>query len=290
MSGTGVCSAHGTSWTGRNRGQRQVECYYNTVQGSPGSDSYAGLNSGTGYYFSNAITITGAGLNKFVNLDVVRFVTSPAPVPFWLPCGNSGAPWDQSPFTSTSLCIDQPGRGAGNLLAGGTSISQTGSTMTPPGTSCSGAAPPACYPAGALDPVYEAGDTLGSPGSFPNPPVTVSGDGSSTRVLANRDYYGEVAMTAQTSATSPFNGTSGTGFGTLALRPTTCTPAVGYWATDQGTWNNGGAGGVLYICTATNTWTASYTPYTYPHPLIGTASAGSLGGGAKVSGGGKLSN
>jgi hypothetical protein len=25
--------------------------------------------------------------------------------------------------------------------------------------------------------------------------------------------------------------------------------------------------GTLYKCTAINTWTAYYTPYTYPHPL-----------------------
>jgi chitodextrinase len=36
---------------------------------------------------------------------------------------------------------------------------------------------------------------------------------------------------------------------------------VAYWATDQNT---------LYQCTATNTWTAYYTPYTYPHPLTGS--------------------
>jgi hypothetical protein len=28
-----------------------------------------------------------------------------------------------------------------------------------------------------------------------------------------------------------------------------------------------GASGVLYKCTAPNTWTLYYTPYTYPHPL-----------------------
>ena len=29
--------------------------------------------------------------------------------------------------------------------------------------------------------------------------------------------------------------------------------------------------GTLYKCTATNTWTSYYTPYTYPHPLAGGA-------------------
>ena len=95
-------------------------------------------------------------------------------------------------------------------------------------------------------------------------------------MVANRDYYPS-ASGAQTSPTSPFNGSSGTGWGTLANRPTTCTPGVAYFATDQGSWNTStsnpygvqqnGADGVLYKCTAPNTWTLYYTPYTYPHPL-----------------------
>lgn len=92
-------------------------------------------------------------------------------------------------------------------------------------------------------------------------------------LVENRDYY-QGGVVAQTSASSPFNGTVGTGFGTLARRPTTCTPTsealdagnggVGYFATDQG------AQGTLYRCSATNTWTVAYTPYTYPHPLAAT--------------------
>ncbi|MFO1305244.1 MAG: hypothetical protein U1F54_16055 [Burkholderiales bacterium] len=95
-------------------------------------------------------------------------------------------------------------------------------------------------------------------------------------VKANRDFYDAVSNTAQTSPTSPFNGTTGVGFGTLANRPTTCTTnpdepggGVGYWATDQGEWNskNAGPDGQLYRCSATNVWTLHYTPFTYPHPL-----------------------
>lgn len=83
---------------------------------------------------------------------------------------------------------------------------------------------------------------------------------------ANEDYFYE---------TGSFNGTSGMGVGVIASRPATCTtgsggvPGVGYWATDEGEWwaANAGADGRLYKCTATNTWTLAYTPYTYPHPL-----------------------
>ena len=55
-----------------------------------------------------------------------------------------------------------------------------------------------------------------------------------------------------------FDGTAGIGVGSLSARPTTCTIGVAYWATDTN---------ILYKATATNTWAAYYTPYTYPHPL-----------------------
>jgi hypothetical protein len=98
-------------------------------------------------------------------------------------------------------------------------------------------------------------------------------------IVRNRDIYTSAGNTAQVSSSSPFNGTTGTGYGTLANRPSTCTSGVGYWATDQGTWNHSttnargvprnGADGQLFKCTATNTWTLHFEPYTYPHPLRG---------------------
>jgi len=84
-------------------------------------------------------------------------------------------------------------------------------------------------------------------------------------IQPNRDYYIQG---------STFDGTSGLGVGTLAERPATCKTygddsgaGVGYWATDQGSWNTLGENGVLYRCSSANTWTVYYTPYTYPHPL-----------------------
>jgi hypothetical protein len=76
--------------------------------------------------------------------------------------------------------------------------------------------------------------------------------------------------------TTAFNGSSGTGCGPLASRPATCTTGVGYWATTQscssistltGANSSTPISGTLYKCTAPNTWTSYYTPYTYPHPL-----------------------
>jgi len=88
-----------------------------------------------------------------------------------------------------------------------------------------------------------------------------------TQIQNNRDYY-EFAPS--------FDGTSGTGCGPLASRPPTCTPGVGYWATDQscsdltgmvGAHPSRPIAGTLYKCTATDTWSPVYAPYTYPHPL-----------------------
>lgn len=88
-------------------------------------------------------------------------------------------------------------------------------------------------------------------------------------VQPNRDYYNAVSSSAQSNSTTPFNGTVGMGFGTLANRPTTCTTnateagtGVEYFAQDVGTQ------GTLYICSAANTWTSLWQPFTYPHPLV----------------------
>jgi hypothetical protein len=259
MSGDGLCGAHGTAWSGRGRGMRQVEVYYNNVTlGSAGCDALNGILSGTGYYFSNSVTgVPGAGCNKFLSVDIPTFIKTAAP---WGSCNGTG-PYDQTPFSSTSACVDQPGSGVGTLLQGAAPLlAVLGS---------------AGWPHPTLDPIYEAGDRMIAGGL--GTPVSITGDGTSNRILFNRDVYAEVSQSAQSSPTSPFNGTTGTGYGTLANRPPTCTSGVGYWATDQGNWNSSGAGGQgqLFVCSSANTWTLQYTPYTFPHPLTaGGTSAG----------------
>ncbi len=261
MSQSGLCPNHGTAWTGRPRGVRQVEVYYNTA--TIGSASCLGLTNllgGTGRFLSNKVT--NAPCDEFLGIDIPRFEINASP---WNACDGT-QPWDQYPWSSTTACIDQPGSGFGLLYS-----TANPPTLNPsPGTACA-VAGKNCWPSPVSDPVYEAGDTATS--STAN--IVVNSSGAATRILANRDYFGEVSQSAQTSSTSPFNGTSGTGYGTLANRPTTCTTGVGYWATNTGTWNTySSQQGTLYICTATNTWTVGYTPYTYPHPL--DTSGGSL--------------
>ena len=83
-------------------------------------------------------------------------------------------------------------------------------------------------------------------------------DYTSSQIIANRDYYQMV---------SSFDGTAGVGQGKLAAIPGTCSvnsdtgKGPAYWATDLSR---------LYQCSATNTWTLYYTPFTYPHPLVGS--------------------
>jgi hypothetical protein len=106
-------------------------------------------------------------------------------------------------------------------------------------------------------------------------PVNLNGVGTSRQnadlalqLMESRDFY---------TFRATFNGTTGVGEGPLSARPTSCSPGVGYWATDQGEWNakNPGPDGQLYRCTAPNTWSLYYVPYPYPHPMAtGGPSAG----------------
>jgi hypothetical protein len=157
---------------------------------------------------------------------------------------------DSYQIIRATVCADQGGRGRGIYVSG---LSPT----------------PAAPLNQALDPIYAwnnpaSGLNFGYFGSI------------SGKLIANRDYYldatGSTPPGAQTSPTSPFNGTSGVGYGTLANRPACSSPAcaagVGYWATDQGNWNQSGGGGqgVLYTWNGSS-WGVHYIPYTYPHPL-----------------------
>jgi hypothetical protein len=126
------------------------------------------------------------------------------------------------------------------------------------------------------EPIYVWGNTYA--GSLSNPIVlgsnsvkTCTDMGSGTwggqcDILPNEDYY--TGHDATNCAQSAMTCSAGVGVGTRAQRPANCTIGVGWFATDQGSWNANGADGVLDKCTATNTWTsAAYIPFSNPHPL-----------------------
>lgn len=83
-----------------------------------------------------------------------------------------------------------------------------------------------------------------------------------------------------------------TGIGRGTTPPTgTCTVGVGYWVASTPTPTVSSLviqNATLYKCTSTNVWTAYYTPYTYPNPLLssGITPVGvQMNGGVKVTGG-----
>jgi hypothetical protein len=76
-----------------------------------------------------------------------------------------------------------------------------------------------------------------------------------------------------------YNGTTEIGIYVGTTLPAACTTGDGAWITTQNTSDISGMvgknpatpiSGTFYKATAPNTWTAFYTPYTYPHPLRGT--------------------
>ena len=236
------------------RGCRALEIYNNsfTFSGSPNTNSFAFLEdyeSGNGMWWGNTIT----GFTTFLREDTVR--TNSATYPQTSTpngygyCGTSLGPsnWDGNNNSAGYPCLDQLGRGAGDLLTGNFPNLVNSITGT------------ISWPHQAIVPVYAWNNTLNTNSYAPN--HYWSNLDSAT--VENRDYYLQIPNTDE-SAT--FNGTAGIGQGLAAAKPATCTPLVGWWGTDTQT---------LYVCTATNTWTPYYAPYTYPHPLTaGTQSSG----------------
>ncbi len=64
----------------------------------------------------------------------------------------------------------------------------------------------------------------------------------------------------------------------ITAGPAACAPGTGYWATDQSCTELAGMVGLdpenpitgtFFKCTAADTWTEYFVPFTYPHPLRG---------------------
>jgi hypothetical protein len=226
---------HPTGSAGRARGCRTTEIYGNSATGS-GRFNFMFLSSGTSLIWNNT---TGSVYANFVTIHSMRrnntTYTQSATPNGWGYCGTSftgtGSGWDRNSNTSTGYpCLDQPGQGQGSLITRDFPNAIDSATGT------------IAWPNDASEPVYEWLNSSSATTHWSNY--------APDALLANADYY---------LYTTSFNGTSGVGSGLLSARPSTCTPKVAYWASDTTT---------LYQCTATNTWTVYYTPYTYPHPLV----------------------
>jgi hypothetical protein len=246
---------HATGSQPRGRGCRAWEAYGNWAGGGGGTIQYTvGFQtSGSGLWWGNTISNSNFDLVLVEDRDSTETYRQTAAPNGWGYCGSaqsgSLSKWDGNQSSGGYPCLDQVGRGKGDLL--------TGYWPDVQDSAKGGVA----WPQQALEPVYVWMENFSG-----STPVLVTSPNNN--IQANRDYYAPVAG---------FNGTAGTGYGTYANIPSTCTagpggntPGVGYWATDQHK---------LYVCTATNTWTEYYKPYAYPHPLVqpgsSTASPGS---------------
>jgi len=272
---------HATGHASDDRGFRAIEVYGNlstatseslSSSNGPNYDMASVQNGGALIWGNSAMGCYKNGvIFKVTRKDNATY--SQAATPYgWGYCGTdfngTGSAWDGNTNEGTGYpCIDQPGRGPGDLLTGlfsnGSKVNSRTGTIT--------------WPNQALEPIYLWNNDVSLVSGWGGTQISnKSCTPSVCRLTANVDYYPQ-ASGIQTSPTSPFDGTYGTGWGTLANRPKTCTFGVAYFATDQGSWNTSssnpygvqqnGADGVLYKCTAPNTWTLYYVPYTYPHPL-----------------------
>jgi len=187
----------------------------------------------------------------------------------WTPAAG-----DSIQILRATVCMDQAGgRGAGILYSGFNNVGLTSASPVAPANQ-------------VLSPSY----LWANPFSGGKAPLAYVGTNTG-RIIANRNWYQDnINQTAQTSLTSPFDGSSGTGYGTLADRPSTCTAGTAYWQTDWTTtqWNttntaipgiSGSTQGALFVCTSSGTWPPSptYVPYPYPHPLITGGSISTAG-------------
>lgn len=252
---TSAIQTHPTGGAGRSRGCRAWEFYNNTLGASNSSPQYNAffLSSGTGVMWGNT---ANTGYEQFLTIQSMRrdatTYTETATPNGWGYCGTSsglagsGSAWDQTRGASGYACMDQPGRGQGDLLSG---QFPDACDMTTGCTTYNGT-----WPNEALEPMYE---WLDSWSPVPGYPYGFASSQNTSVEAQNRDYYLWCNASSPTGCTS-FTGATGVGSGPLSARPASCTPKVAYWATDTNT---------LYQCSATNTWTAYYTPYIYPHPL-----------------------
>jgi len=275
---------HGLASNTPARGVRQMEIYDNTWTSTNSYWAIMELRGGTGVCFNNA----SVGSNLIFFFLNEYGATAP-----WANFGNVC----QTPYNYP--IADQIGEGP-DLYVGGTSQG----TFQPPGyvQNSGGSAPYYIWNVTQCgQPVAAVGSQIpanaiaqyqsevgGTTATF-----TMVGPPSPDIIEEGRDYFQQGGF----NGNAPFTGADGVGVGTTTqmngIKPTKI--GVGFWVTDQGTWNNNTPGsGMLYTwqidpVTKLPTWEPTYTPYQYPDPQAGTAivtgstgttGTGSTGGGS----------
>ena len=154
--------------------------------------SMIGIRGGTGVIFNNTGTFSGAGrTNQVADLNDLRSSDPSRPYDPWGHCNGSSI-WDGNQNNSGYPCIDQPGRGKGDLLA---NFSPT----------------PVRWPNQALEPIYAWNNKLNGQTSnlATNAPAVV---------VVNRDFYNS-AKPGYTPYAYPHPLVSGGGGGTTVPAP-----------------------------------------------------------------------
>lgn len=212
-----------------NRGGKSWEIYGNSFSTSSYTWAAMFIRSGTGFVFNNTIGNYGNGI-VFDNIRSFQVVGAAGQC-------NGSSDWDGNELANGWPCRDQIGRGKDTSLW---------TTENP-------------YPTQASQPAYLWSNIK----SGANVAATIH-NSCGAWIVSGRDYYEPGA-------------TNGVRCGTLTAIPETCTTGQAYWATNQSCTDMTGMvgkapstpiSGSLYKC-VDNAWeeTASYTPYTYPHPL-----------------------
>lgn len=248
--------------TQRDRGCRALEIYNNYILNTGPVAFGPGGGQWTSLVHDNTITGYNFDLNFQSDREIASGHTQTAPPQGIGYCGNgstgSTSGWDGNQTAASGYpCIDQTGRGQGDLL-NGLDFPNAADTVTGM----------ISWPHNLREPWYIWNETCnGCTDIYTN--VAQNG----VQMTPNRDFYVQASTALNPSCSGAFNGTCGVGTGLLSARPATCTAGpggtfdtspgggsygVGYFATDTKT---------LYVCSSTNTWTALASPATYPHPL-----------------------